>query len=76
MAAMKGDHQHPSSLQAYLAALTCWALTRKNKKLNGLCIVHDGTTYSRYATTAHATMDPTLHYNVTTEKLMSNYFHQ
>lgn len=72
MAVMKGDHQHLSSLQAYPVALTCWALTRKKtQKLNGLCIAHVGITCIRYATAAHATMNPTLHRNVTTEKLMS-----
>lgn len=61
MAVMKGDHQHLSSLQAYLAALTCWALTRKtNKQTNSLWIIHNNAIYIRYGTAVHATMDPTL----------------
>lgn len=79
--ATDGCNEGRSSTSLKFASISCsfdllGPNQKKNKKLNGLCIVHDSTTYSRYAMTAHATMDPTLHYNVTTEKLMSTYFHQ
>lgn len=77
--ATDGCNEGRSSTSLKFASISCsfdllGPNQKKPKKLKGLGIVHDDTAYIRYATAAHATMDPTLHYDITTEKLMSTYF--
>lgn len=77
--ATDGCNEGRSSTSLKFASISCsFDLLGPNqkKKLNCLCVVHNSITYIRYATAAHATMHPTLHYNITTEKLMSTYFQQ
>lgn len=80
--ATDGCNEGRSSTSLRFASISCsFDLLGPNQKKNQnikwfICIAHDGTNYISYATAAHATMDPTLHYNVTTDKLMSTYFQQ